>query len=83
MSDVRHFKPLLATQLVADLVERGYLPTGTTRFVIDSGPPGGVVRIFWSGFADQDMLAMLIDGIEPLPEDQDIHVKGTEGESCQ
>lgn len=65
------FKPFIGSKLVEDLIERGYLPQGTTRFVIDSGQPGGVARIYWAGFAQQDMLQTLMDGMEPIDEIND------------
>ena|SRR5260370_39378204 len=68
----REFAPIVGSDMVKRMTELGYLPQGTTRFVIDSGPVGGVVKIYWSGFANVNMLSMLIDGWVPEPEACDI-----------
>jgi len=62
----RKFMPLMNTSLVQRLTDKGLLPTGTTRFLIDSGKPGNAVRIYWAGFANADLIDELLDGLEEI-----------------
>lgn len=63
MSNVNKFRPIIATDFIREMTDRGLVPHGTTRILIDSGAPGGVVRVFWSGFADQEMLQALMEKV--------------------
>ncbi len=71
MSEVKIFRPLVGTELVKKLIADGHLPTGTTRCIIDSGNPGEAVRIYWAGFANVDMIAMLMKGLTPMRDEID------------
>ncbi len=62
----KEFKPLIGSELVKLLTEKGYLPVGTTRCIIDSGQPGELVKIYWAGFAGVDQLRTIFDKLEPM-----------------
>lgn len=57
----KQFAPLVGSELVQELIDKGLLPFGTTRVLIDSGQPGEVVRVYWAGFADVDLIRTLMD----------------------
>ncbi len=57
----RLLKPLMGSALVKELIDRGLLPLGTTRCIIDSGQPGEPMRVYWAGFADADMVRAILD----------------------
>lgn len=60
-----YFQPIIDNQaLVNELVSKGLLPRGTTRFIIDSGRPGEPVRVVWEGFADIDLIRLLLDKLD-------------------
>ena len=55
----KEFHPLTGSAAVKILTDAGLLPPGTTRFVLDSGEPGEVVRIWWKGWADQELIELM------------------------
>lgn len=61
--EVKSFRPITCTDFVHEMVSRGLIPPGTTRFIIDSGNPDGVVRIYWSAFADVDLLEAIFNRV--------------------
>ena len=76
MSNSKEFGCITSTDLVQQMVDQGYLPHGTTRFIIDSGNPGDVVRIYWGGFADVNMIRLLMSGVIPEPGPDDLEKIG-------
>jgi len=61
------FKPLRGNSITQELTDKGLLPVGTRRFIIDSGLPGEAMKIYWEGFANEDLIRALVED-KPLGE---------------
>lgn len=62
------FAPVINSVFWEKMVEAGLVPPLVSRFVIDSGNPGDVVKIYYDCFADSEMLNATFDHlIKELP----------------
>ena len=58
------------------LVATGAVPPNVIRFVIDSGPPDSVPKIYWECFATKGLLDVIVDELRvrigpPLPDENE------------